>query len=31
MKKAGKMAFTILALAVGVGVLLFALQGWLQE
>ena len=31
MKKAGKMAFAILALAVGVGVLLFALQGWLQE
>ena len=31
MKKIGRIAFAVLALAVGIGVIAFALQAWLQD
>lgn len=31
MKKVGQIAFGLLALAVGIGVIAFALQAWLQD
>ena len=31
MKRAGRIAFALLAVAVGIGVIAFALQGWLRD